>query len=80
MATIAVDKDEFVKRCEEVYERKKENLEREYYGKIVALYEGGVGGIGESTNEAYRQAIKEHPGKIFYFRRIGRFSAASILF
>ena len=80
MTTITVNKDEFLKKCEEVYERNKENLERKYDGKVVALYEGGVAGIGGSTSEAYKEAKRKHPDKIFYFRRIGKFSAAGYIF
>ena len=52
MTSITVDKDKFVKRCEEVYQRNKEELERLHEGKIVALYEGGVAGIGEDVDTA----------------------------
>ncbi|MFY3739857.1 MAG: hypothetical protein HMLIMOIP_000276 [Candidatus Nitrosomirales archaeon] len=80
MTSITVDKDKFVKRCEAVYQRNKEELERLHEGKIVALYEGGVAGIGEDVDTAYKEAAKKHPDKIFYFRRIGKFSASGILF
>ncbi|MFQ6134225.1 MAG: hypothetical protein ACE5KU_00220 [Nitrososphaerales archaeon] len=80
MTAITVNRDKFVKRCEEVYVRNRENLERQHEGKVVALYEGGVAGIGEDVDSAYREAAKEHPDKIFYFRRIGKFSASGILF
>ena len=76
MVAITLEKGEFIKKCKEVYERNKQILEKEHYGKVVALYEEGVAGIGDNTDAAYRQAIKKHPDKIFYFRRVGRFSAA----
>lgn len=72
-------KEEFVNKCEKVYMAHKEELETKYSGKIVALYEGGIAAIGEDVDSVYREAIKTHPGKIFYFRRIGKFSASGIL-
>lgn len=80
MTAIEVDKEEFVRLCEEVYARNRESLEKQHYGKIVALYEDGVAGIDEDVDSAYREAIKKHPDKIFYFKRIGKFSASGILF
>ena len=80
MTSVTVDKDKFVKRCEEVYQINKEELERLHEGKIVALYEGGVAGIGDNVDTVYKEAAKTHPDKIFYFRRIGKFSASGILF
>ena len=80
MASITVNKEEFVKRCEEVYQRNKAHLEKNYNGSIVAIHEGGIAGIGESTKEAYEEAKEKHPDKVFYFRRIGKFSAAAYVF
>ena len=80
MAAIVVDREEFVKRCEEVYAKNRENLERQYEGKVVALYDDGVAAIGENVDYAYREAVKKYPDKIFYFRRVGKFSASGILF
>lgn len=75
-----VNREEFVKKCEEVYLAHREELESKYSGKIVALYEKGVAGIGEDVDSAYKEAVKKHPDKIFYFRRIGKFPASGILF
>ena len=80
MTTITVDRDEFVKKCEEVHARNRENLEKQHEGKIVALYEDGVAGIAEDVDSAYKEAVKKCPDKIFYFRRIGKFPASGILF
>jgi len=80
MAHITVDRDQFVKRCEEIYEKNRKNLEKAHQGKVVALYEGGVAGIGDNVDAAYEAAIKEYPDKIFYFRRVGKFSAVEYVF
>jgi len=76
---LTVDRDEFVKRCEETYERNRANLERRHEGKVVALYEEGMAGIGGDVDSAYRAAVKKHPNRIFYFRRIGKFPASGTL-
>lgn len=80
MAAIAVNRDEFVKACEEVYRRRRKELEKQHDGKLVALYEEGVASVGGTVDETIRQAEEKFPGKIFYVRRIGRHSAAGILF
>ena len=80
MAAITVNKDEFIKRCEQTYARNKKDLERQHYGKLVALYEDGVASVADSIDEAFSQARRKLPGKIFYVRRIGKYSVAGILF
>lgn len=75
---ITVNKVEFVNRCEEVYRRNQVALENEHYGKVVALYEEGIAGMGDTTDTAYREAVKRYP-EIFYFRRIGDFPAADFI-
>ncbi len=75
-----VNKEEFVNKCERVYLKHREELESKHSGKIVALYEEGVAGIGKDVDGAFKEAVKKHPDKIFYFRRIGKFAAAGILF
>ncbi len=79
MTTITVDREQFVKRCEEVYAKNRKKLEKAHEGKIVALYEEGVAGIGGDVEAAYEEAIKKHPDKIFYFRRVGKFAAIGML-
>ncbi len=74
------NKEVFVKKCEQVYLVNSKELESKHSGEIVALYEEGVAGIGKDVDTAYKEAKKNHPDKIFYFRRIGKFSAAGILF
>jgi len=78
VTAIAVDREEFVKRCEEVYAKNRENLERQYEGKVVALYDEGVAAISENVDSAYREAVKKHPDKLFYFRRVGKFASGML--
>lgn len=80
MVAITVSKDEFVKKCEDIYKRNRNRLEREHYGRLVALYEEGVVSIADTVDEAFKTAEKKYPDKIFYVRRIGKFSAAEYLF
>lgn len=80
MVAITVNKDEFIRKCEEVYKRNKDSLEQKHYGKLVALYEDGVAGIGGTVDEAFKKAEKDFPNRIFYVRRVGKYSAAGILF
>ncbi|MGQ9469660.1 MAG: DUF5678 domain-containing protein [Nitrososphaerales archaeon] len=56
---------------ERVYELNKEALEREYMGKIVALCEKGVAGVGDTLEEVYKEARRKYPKEVFYFRRVG---------
>ena len=55
---------------EEVYRNNRDWLEREHMGKVVALCEKGVAGIGEDILEVYEKAKQKHKGP-FYFRRVG---------
>ena len=80
MAVMAVDKEEFVRKCEEVYRQNMTALEREHAGQVVALTEEGVAGVGRTTQEAYREAVEKSPDRVFYCRRIGKFSAADYVF
>lgn len=79
MTSITVDREQFVKRCEEVYSKNRKKLEKAHEGKIVALYEEGVAGIGDDVEGAYEEAVKKHADKIFYFRRVGKFSTIGML-
>jgi len=56
---------------EKVYELNKDHLEKDYMGKVVALCEKGVAGIGDSLEEAYKKAKEKYPEEAFYFRRVG---------
>lgn len=65
---------------ERVYELNKEALERDYMGKIVALCEKGVAGIGDSLEEVYKKARERYPKEVFYFRRVGPCPAVTHMF
>jgi len=67
---------------EEIYEQNKEKLEKIHLGKIVAIEieSGAIAGIGSTLDEAYEKAIKKHPGKKFYFRRVGPQPSPTYLF
>jgi len=65
---------------ERVYELNREALERNYMGKVVALCEKGVAGMGDSIEEAYKNAKKKYPRDVFYFRRVGPCPAAGHMF
>ncbi len=79
MAVITIDREEFTSRCEGVYERNRTILEKRHRGKIVALHEDGIAGIGNTTDEAYAEAVKKYPKRIMYFRRIGKFAVADFV-
>jgi len=55
---------------EEVYKKNKDWLEKEHVGKVVALCQDGVAGIGNDILEVYEKAKKGYKGP-FYFRKVG---------
>lgn len=65
--------------CEEptksdlVYEKYKEELEKNDFGKIIAIdtEKEEIVGIGDSILEAYRQAVKKSSKKTFAYKRVG---------
>ena len=61
---------EEIAKSEEAYQENKENLEREYLGKIVAFCEKELVAIGDTIDQALKAAEKKYPEKTFYFRRI----------
>ncbi|MCP8317066.1 MAG: hypothetical protein H3Z51_09450 [archaeon] len=72
--------EEFAKECEEVYQKNKEEFEKQYLGKLVALYEGGIAAVGEDIDKVLESATSKYPDKIFYVRRVGKNPASAILF
>jgi len=56
-----------------IYEKFKEELEKEHYGKIVAidLESGNVAGIGNTILEAYKEARKKSKKTRFAYRKVG---------
>jgi len=77
---MSVNKEEFVKKCEQIYLNHRRELESKYSGKLVALYEEGIAAIADSIDKALDEATTKHPGKIFYVRRIGERPTAAILY
>ncbi|MGQ9468367.1 MAG: DUF5678 domain-containing protein [Nitrososphaerales archaeon] len=57
--------EEFAKECEEAYQKNKEELEKQYLGKLVALYEGGIAAIGDEIDKVLKSATINYPDKIF---------------
>jgi len=45
-------------------------LEKEHMGKVVALCQSGIAGIGDDVLEVYDKAVQKYKGP-FYFRRVG---------
>jgi len=75
-------KSVLVIKGEEIYEKHREKLEKAHLGKIVAIEteSGTIAGIGETLDEAYEKALKKHPNRKFYFRKIGPSPAPTYLF
>ena len=77
---LTLNKEQFVKKCEEVYMKNRRELESKHQGKLVALYEEGIAAIGDNIDRTLQEARKNKPGKVFYTRRIGDKPAVAILF
>ncbi|MDG6989607.1 MAG: DUF2304 domain-containing protein [Nitrososphaerota archaeon] len=57
-----------------VYEKLRPKLEKESFGKIVAIdvSKGDVAGVGDTVEEAYENARSNRPEVVqFHFRRVG---------
>ena len=63
---------EKLKKANKVFKKINKDLSKKYTGKIVAIDpESGEYFIGNSALEAYEEGIKKHPGKEFFFKRVG---------
>jgi hypothetical protein len=73
MEVKSYNKEEFGETAKAIYQEKyKTEFEEKYKGQYVAIeVESGEAFVGEKALEAYYEAIKTHPGKIFFFIRIG---------
>jgi hypothetical protein len=73
---------ELVEKGEEIYQRRKEEWERLYLNKIIAIEveKGELAGAGDELNEVYKKAIRNYPKSHFYFRRVGPCAAPDYLF
>jgi hypothetical protein len=71
-----------VKLGEDVYSENKDEWEKAYFGKIIAIEVESkeLAGIGETLDEAYEDALKKYPDKQFYFRKVGPCPAPTYLF
>lgn len=56
---------------ERIYQRAREELEIRHLGKVAAICDAGVAGIGDTIDEALDEALKRYPDKVFYVRKIG---------
>jgi len=70
----------FIRRCEEVYQRHRADLERRHAGMLVALSEERVAAVGDSIDAALEEAVQRHPNKVFYVRKIGESPTCAILY
>lgn len=73
MEVKSYNREEFGETAKAIYQEKyKTEFEEKYKGQYVAIeVESGEAFVGETRLEAYYEAIKTHPGKIFFFIRIG---------
>lgn len=60
-------------KLSEIYERFKDNLEKEHFGKIVAIdvESEQVVGVGSTVLDAYNDAKKKSPKTKFSYKRVG---------
>ncbi|MDZ7261339.1 MAG: hypothetical protein ONB05_04460 [candidate division KSB1 bacterium] len=73
-----IDRRRLVEKAKAIYEKIREQLEAEHLGKVVLIeVDSGDYFIGKTGLEAYEQAKKKYPDKLFYGIRIGRRAYAS---
>jgi len=60
-------------RGEGLYRKLRNELEKNYMGKVVAIdiEKEEIAGIGDDINDAYKAASKKSPNRPFYFRKVG---------
>lgn len=68
-----INPNEIARKGEEIYEKNlKDKIEKDYYGKFVAIeVETGKYFLGETLDEASNKAKKKYPDKINYIKKIG---------
>jgi hypothetical protein len=70
-------REEFIAKGKEVYEKLRDDLEPSHEGEIVAIYpESGDHFLGKTLNEADDKAFAKYPDQWLYFVRIGAPEAA----
>lgn len=60
-----------IREGEKFFLKRRERLEKKYWGKYVAICGGQVIAAGDTLDEAIEQAKKVKPDKLKYFRAIG---------
>jgi len=67
---------------ERIYEEKGMAWEKVFLGKVIAIETESreLAGVGETVDEAYRDAVSKYPSGRFYFRKVGAEKAAGYLF
>ncbi len=67
-----IDWDEFVEKAKAVYEQLKPQLLPQYKGWMIAIEpESGDYALGKTMTEARIALQQRHPGKVFFFIRVG---------
>jgi hypothetical protein len=70
-------REEFIAKGKEVYEKLRDDLEPAHEGEIVAVCpESGEHFLGKTLNEADDKAFAKYPDQWLYFVRIGAPEAA----
>lgn len=71
------ERQEFIAKAAEAYDRLKGDLEPGHKGEIVAIHpESGEYFLGQTLNQANEKAYAEYPDMWLYFVRIGSPEAA----
>ncbi len=72
IAVPQIDWDEFVEKAKSVYEQIKPHLLPQYKGWMIAIEPvSGDFALGKTMTEARIELQKRHPGKVFFFMRVG---------
>ncbi len=67
-----VNTKEIGRKGRKILEEISEDLEKEYFGKAVAIdVETGDYFIGDTGIEATKEVRKKHPNKVFFLGRVG---------
>jgi len=67
-----INKREFARKADAIYETVREEMEKNYMGKIVAVDpESGDYFIGDTGVEAGSKGREKYPGRIFFLVKVG---------
>jgi len=69
-----IDSDKFDAKAKDIYEAHKEEWEKLYYGKIIAIDidANDIVSVGDHLKDVSLRAKKERPGHRFFLRRVGK--------